>query len=131
MNTGPTKVVADKQLLPAWIAITFGVFTPILVTFNVLLTKHLVSKRIGFDPSTLTFSALAQMNFLIFVFAAIPYWKKVEFDKNMFITGLWGSIVNAVAIVFIQNANKRGPLGPVAAIGAMYSPLLVIVEALK
>ena len=46
-------------------------------------------------------------------------------------TGLWGSIVNAIALTLIQNANQRGPLGPVAAIGAMYSPLLVVVEALK
>ena len=55
----------------------------------------------------------------------------MKFEQGTFITGLWGSIINAIAIVFIQNANATGPLGPVAAIGAMYSPLLVIFEALK
>ena len=71
------------------------------------------------------------MNFFILIFGAVPYWSLVEFNKSTFITGLWGSIINAVAINFIKIAQKLGPLGPVAAIAAMYSPLLVIVEALK
>ena len=36
-----------------------------------------------------------------------------------------------MAITAIQNANKLGPLGPVAAITALYSPLLVVAEAVR
>ena len=44
---------------------------------------------------------------------------------------MWGSIINALSFTAAQNANKIGPLGPIAAITALYSPLLVVAEAVR
>ena len=89
------------------------------------------TKRVGFDALTLTFSSMVVTNVLILIFGAFPYWSLKNFELSTFITGMWGSIINSIAWVTIQQANILGPLGPVAAITALYSPLLVVVEAIK
>ena len=99
-------------------------------TTNGILTKHLTSERINFNASTISFSAYFIVN-LIVIICAIPYWVIFGFSTYLFWLGLIGSIINTLAIVCIQNALSLGPAGPVSAIIAVGSVLLVIIEAFK
>ena len=49
----------------------------------------------------------------------------------MFWVGFFGSIINNIGLICIQNAYATGPAGPASSIAAMSSLLLVITEAIK
>lgn len=99
-------------------------------TLSGYLTKDLCDPKIGFNPSTMSFSSYFIVNVLIVIFA-IAYWMMVDFSEYLFWLGMVGSIINTVGIVFMQNAVACGPAGPAAALGAVSNLLLVIIEAIK
>ena len=101
------------------------------MAINAILTKHLTSERIGFNPTRITFSSLGGQNVIILIIGVI-LWSNgtLVFSKKYFILGLISSFVLGFGVVFIQNAIKRGPAGPCLATSALSSPLLVIVEAI-
>jgi len=117
-------------LTPTWVPVLFGLITPCSFTSNGVLTKHLTSEKVGFNPSRISFSAYLIVNILVLLFA-IPYWVKVEFSAYLFWVGFAGSIINTLGIVSIQNALSCGPAGPISAIAAVASVLLVVIEAVK
>ena len=62
------------MLLPGWIAILFAISATLVFLGKIVLVKHMCSKRVGFDPSTLTFSSLFVMNAIILLVGGYPYW---------------------------------------------------------
>lgn len=86
--------------------------------------------RVGFNPSTLSFSSNLVVNSTILIFALI-YWNIVAFSQYLFWLGMVGSIINTFGIVFMQNAMAIGPAGPASALAAVSNLLLVVIEAVK
>ena len=108
----------------------FGVVTPIFFTISGYLTKNLTDVKVGFHPSTLSFSAYFIVNMLILIFALI-YWTMYDFSHYLFWLGMVGSIINTVGIVCMGNAVAFGPAGPASALAAVSNLLLVVIEAIK
>jgi drug/metabolite transporter (DMT)-like permease len=65
---------------PAWIPVLFGLITPLSFTSNGILTKHLTSKEVNFNASTISFSSFALVNVIIMIFAVI-YWMSNPFSS--------------------------------------------------
>lgn len=126
----PASIDDIEPACPSWIPVLFGLITPVGFTTSGILTKHLVSDRVKFDPSTISFSAYFLVNTIVLMFA-IPYWKNVEFNEALFWIGFIGSVINTLGIVSIQNALSCGPAGPISAIAAVSAILLVVIEAVK
>ena len=70
------------------------------------------------------------VNLLILIFAVF-FWQNHTFDLHLFIIGTIGSILNTIGISLNTTAYSKGPLGPVSAITATSSVLLVITEAIR
>jgi len=90
----------EEAAMPTWVPVIFGVITPMFFCTNGILTKHLTSEKVGFVPSTISFSAYLFVNILVMI-AAIPYWMNNGFSQYLFWLGLVGSIINTLGIVFI------------------------------
>lgn len=116
--------------MQTWVPVLFGIITPMSFTANGMLTKHLCSEKMGFNPNTMSYSAYFIVNFLVII-VAIPYWHLVSFDHYLFWVGTIGSIINTVGIVCIMNAISKGPAGPASALAAVSNLLLVLIEAIK
>ena len=121
--------IVKEPALATWVPALFGVFTPVFFSLNGVLTKHITSEKIGFDATNITFTAYLLVNIFLLIFA-IPYWTIVNFDKKLFWIGLFGSVINVLGLVCIQNALAKGPAGPVSAIAAVSTLLVVIIEAI-
>jgi drug/metabolite transporter (DMT)-like permease len=119
----------EAPTVPVWVPILFGLLTPVCFTTNGLLTKHLTN-TVGFNPSRLCFNSYFIVNLLVAI-VAVFYFQSHPFDMNLFWLGLAGSIVNTLGITCIQNALTLGPIGPVSALSASSTFLLVVVEAIK
>ena len=92
---------ADTQpACASWIPVLFGLITPVSFTTSGILTKHLTSDRVKFDPSTISLSAYFLVNIIVLAFA-IPYWNNVEFIQPLFWIGFIGSVINTLGIVSI------------------------------
>jgi len=123
--------IPARYRVPAWVAVLFGIMTPISFTTNGVLVKHLATKsNLPFEPTNLSFTAYIIVNLLVLC-GAIPYWSLIEFSKYLFVVGTIGSIINTIGLVSLQNAFSRGPAGPISAIAAISNLLLVLVEAIK
>lgn len=62
-----------EPTVPTWVPVLFGVVTPMTFCTNGILTKHITSPRVGFDPSRLSFNVYFLVNLLILIYAII-YW---------------------------------------------------------
>ena len=62
-----------KTKFPIWIAILFGVLTPISYCAIAMVSKYLTSPKVGFDEVTISFSTYFITNFIILI-GGIPYW---------------------------------------------------------
>lgn len=60
---------------------------------------------------------------------AVPYWNNVYFNLDLFWIGFFGSIINVIGLVCLQNALSTGPAGPVSAITATACLYNVVIEA--
>ena len=78
-NIGIPDNSLQETKTPFWIPILFGILTPLCFTTSGILTKHLTSDRINFNPSTISFSAYFIVNVIVIIFA-IPYWMKYGFS---------------------------------------------------
>ena len=88
-----------NQLIPAWVPVLFGILTPIGISTQNMLAKHLAGPNIRFNPTTLSFSAYLLVNTIVMI-CAIVYWVKTNsFDQRLFWLGLAGSIINTLGIV--------------------------------
>jgi drug/metabolite transporter (DMT)-like permease len=92
------EVVAPA--VPTWVPVIFGLITPVSFTCNGILTKHLTSDKVGFNPSTISFSAYFVVNIIVLI-VAIPYWVQVDFSQSLFWIGFIGSVINTLGIVCI------------------------------
>ena len=109
----------------------FGVLTPICISTQNMLAKHMTGKDIRFDPNTLSFSSYLLVNSFVMIFAII-YWVKTDsFEPRLFWMGLAGSIVNTLGLVCVQNAVICGPAGPASALANSGNIFLTIIEAVK
>jgi drug/metabolite transporter (DMT)-like permease len=124
------KLTEVKAKCATWVPVLFGVITPCMFCTNGMFTKKILSPEIGFDASNISFSAFGVVNVLVLC-AAIPYWINVSFNQYLLWVGGVGAIINTLGLVCIQNALKLGPAGPVSAIAATSTVLLVIIEAAK
>ena len=123
--------IPELYRVPAWVAVLFGIMTPISFTTNGVLVKHLTTKsKFPFEPTNLSFTAYVMAN-LIVLCGAIAYWSLIEFSTYLFIVGIIGSIINTIGLVSLGNAFSMGPAGPISAIAAISNLLLVIIEAIK
>lgn len=69
----------DSKLSPAWVPISFALMFPCMVTWNGLITKHITSEKIGFDPSRVTYFTFFIMNTLIMMVSIVIWVKKDNF----------------------------------------------------
>jgi drug/metabolite transporter (DMT)-like permease len=124
------ELVENKEKCPSWIPILFGLFTPCMFCTNGMFTKKVFSPEVGFDASNCSFTAYGLVNVIV-LFFAVPYWVNTSYNNELFWVGMFGSIINCIGLVCIQNALTMGPAGPVSAIAASSCILLVIIEAIK
>lgn len=124
------ELVDKKEKCPSWIPVLFGIITPCMFCTNGMFSKKVFSPSVGFDASNLSFMSYGIVNVIVLAFA-IPYWVNKDFNNYLFWVGAAGSIINTLGLVCIQNALAIGPAGPISAIAACSSILLVIIEALK
>lgn len=73
------QLYEKKEKCPAWIPVLFGLVTPCVFTTMGMFTKKVLSPEVGFDPTNISFSSFAIVNFIV-LFAAIPYWVQVSFN---------------------------------------------------
>tara|TARA_B110000285_G_C14874891_1_gene491003 strand:+ start:207 stop:482 length:276 start_codon:yes stop_codon:yes gene_type:complete len=90
----------------------------------------MTSERVGFEPSSISNSAVLIVN-LLMLFAAIAYWNVVEFSLRLFLLGFVGSIFDTLGKVSSLNALRFGPGGPSTALVGLSGPYLVVVVALQ
>ena len=121
-------LIDEGVILPTWVPAIFGVVTPVFFSINGVLTKHLTSEKVGFNPTKISFSSYVYVN-LALLFVAVPYWLKVHFSPWLFCIGFIGSVINVIGLVCLQNALSQGPAGPVSAITATAALLNVVIEA--
>lgn len=129
ISPSDTPNIAQAQY-PSWIPVLFGLISPLSFTAYAMLAKNLSSERVGFDPTTLTFSTFIGVNLLILIFA-IPYWVQHGFVQKFFWLGFVGNFVDSVGLVAVTEAFACGPAGPVAAICSTTNLLMVLIEAIK
>ena len=70
-SLGQKVETSIKKVLPIWIPIITGFLVPISMAINALLTKHLTSERIGFNPTKITFTSLGGQNVVILIIGII------------------------------------------------------------
>ena len=89
-------------ILPLWIPLVTGFLVPIFFAINAILTKHLTSDRVGFNPSKLTYSTLGFLNIFILLLGII-LWSNgtLIFDKPAFFIGMVSSSILTIGIVWI------------------------------
>jgi len=63
--------------MAAWVPITFALLFPLAITWNSVLTKHMTTAEIGFNPSRVTYFTFAIMNVLI-LSISIPIWNHYD-----------------------------------------------------
>ena len=113
-----------------WIPLLLSIITPCMLTVNAMTIKYLC-KNNGFNSTRTTMNGLMSFNFIILFFISIPYWNKHEFFHDLFWMGLFGGFINAGALMWLNKAfTSGGPAGPVTAITAMSSALLVVIMAI-
>lgn len=109
----------------------FGFLTPVTFTLYGVLAKHLNSKEIGFNASTITFSSYMVNHLVLLLVGGLPYWLNFGFNLRFFVVGLVGSTFNALGVVFSTNALAISPMGQVVALQNVACLILVIIESIK
>jgi drug/metabolite transporter (DMT)-like permease len=118
--------------VPKWVAVLFGLLTPVFFVTSGLFIKHLTSARVGFDAMTISFATSCFSSTLIMILGIAWFWQEVEvFNKKLFIIGIFGSIFDSVGKACIQKAYSKGPAGPVSAFVELNNVLLVVFEGLR
>lgn len=108
-------VITDPQY-PIWIAIFWGFFTPLFFIMNTFHMKRNVMKY-NFEARTTSFGATFVHSSIIFIIGISWYWQKVvPLDRNLFLIGLFSSIIDTCSKALIQNAFSKGPAGSVGAV---------------
>ena len=126
------EIVVSHKVVPKWVAVMFGFLTPCFFTASGLFIKHLTKPSVGFNPITISFSTSFIVSLFIMIAGVTWFWRYVEnFQKDLFILGLFGSIFDTAGKACIQKAYSRGPAGPVAAFVEMNNVLLVIIESIR
>ena len=73
--------------------------------------------KYNFVARTASFGSTSVGSFIILVIGVLWYWRVVEqLDPKLFLIGMVGSIIDAIAKSFIVTAFSRGPAGSVAAV---------------
>lgn len=131
-------VVVEKALVifdpefPKWVAVLFGLVTPMWMIGNSLWIKHLTQPSIGFDPLTNSFSSSFVASSIIIVIGAAWYWQQVEaFRGDLFLVGFLSSMLDVCGKACISKAFSRGPAGVVAALVEANNVILLIIESLR
>ena len=80
----------------------------------------MITSKYNFHARTTSFGSTSFGSFIIFLVGICWYWAFVEpLDSKLFLIGMAGSILDAIAKSFIQTAFSRGPVGSVAALAQL------------
>ena len=118
---------------PAWLAVIFGMVTPIGFATNALFVRFLTIE-LRFDAKKLQFSAATIMSTLTLA-CAIVFWyfNPHDFYKSfniyLFWWGFLGSIINILGLVSLQFAISTGPAGPISAFVSISNVLFTVIES--
>lgn len=124
-------VLVDEQV-PKYVAVVFGVITPLWMIANSLFIKHLTNESIGFNATTVSFSSSGFCCTIIIILGCAWYWQEVaEFRWKLFLIGFFSSIFDTCGKACILKAFSIGPAGPVAAFVELNNVLLVLFEGLR
>lgn len=118
---------------PAWLAVIFGIVTPIGFATNAIFVRFL-TKELRFDAKKLQFSAATLMSSITLICALIfwsftPFNYFTSFNKYLFWWGFFGSIINILGLVSLQFAISRGPAGPISAFISISNVLFTVIES--
>jgi drug/metabolite transporter (DMT)-like permease len=124
--------VSFDPKVPKWVAVMFGLLTPVFFVASGLFIKHLTSPKVGFDAMTISFATSFFSSTLIIILGASWYWQTVAiFNTRLFVIGIFGSIFDSVGKACIQKAYSKGPAGPVSAFVELNNVFLVVFEAAR
>ena len=124
--------VSFDPKVPKWVAVLFGLLTPVFFVTSGLFIKHLTSPRVGFDAMTISFATSFFSSTLIIILGVAWFWRYVEvFNTRLFVIGIFGSIFDSVGKACIQKAYSKGPAGPVSAFVELNNVFLVVFEAAR
>jgi hypothetical protein len=93
---------------PAWLAVVFGIVTPIGFATNAIFVRFL-TYELGFDAKKLQFSvatimSLINLSIALVVWNFFPNNPYLKFNIYLFWWGFFGSIVNILGLVSLQFA---------------------------
>lgn len=69
------------------------------------------------------------VNFILLLFS--PLYFRIHFNAYLYVLGFTASIFNTAGLTLVNKAIANGPMGPVTAIVAVSSILLVLIEAIR
>ena len=89
--------VSFDPKVPKWVAVLFGLLTPVFFVTSGLFIKHLTSPRVGFDAMTISFATSFFSSTLIIILGVTWFWQYKEvFNTRLFVIGIFGSIFDSV-----------------------------------
>ena len=117
---------------PAWLAVIFGMITPLGFATNAIFARFL-TYELRFDPKRLQFSAGTVMSIIVQAIAILFWYYNPNdiyksFSINLFWWGFFGSIINILGLVSLQFALSKGPAGPISAFVSLSNVLLTLAE---
>jgi drug/metabolite transporter (DMT)-like permease len=68
------SVTFDPKV-PKWVAVVFGLLTPVFFVASGLFIKHLTSARVGFDAMTISFATSCFSSTLIMILGIAWFWQ--------------------------------------------------------
>ena len=131
LGTHSLNPVLRDPRSPTWIAILWGIFTPLFFILQSFNTKRAV-KKFGFQARTLSLGTTCTGSCVLLIIGVSWYWQAIEpFNRNLLLVGTLGSIIDSIAKALLQTAFSKGPIGSVAAISQLANVLLVIFDAIR
>jgi hypothetical protein len=97
----PKSKLEKLKSFPSWPAIIMGFITPCFFLASALFNKHLTSKKIGFDATTLSYGSSGVASTVVIILGATWYWRKYPFNLKLFLVGLISSAIDTAGKVCI------------------------------
>jgi hypothetical protein len=96
------------------------------------MSKHLTSKRIGFEALSVSFTTITLVNLLTMI-GAIFYFNNANHTINpkLFLIGFIGSFFDTIGIVCVTKAFTYGPAGLISALCTSTNIILTVIEAIR
>ena len=75
-------------------------------------------------------SVYFSVNILVLIFAVL-YWVNYSFNHKLFWLGIFGSLIDTIALNLFSISMDIGPMGPASAIASFNSVILLVIDAIK